>query len=222
MKIILILCQICFTNMCKMNNICRIVIVVACFIYASMVSSQNINVDGTTMKWEASFDSGLNTDGYEVNFGVAYFPVSFIGLKTAIGFSGEIVRVEDWDIDWDDDYIRPNLNNCNYAIRFRFNPSVVIRSPRIIHWKSQDAGFYFFGEPGFILSPGASGSHKAQILCWNIRAGINMQIDRFILGIGYGLSNFSLYSGEPYNENGLPSDIEHRTHSGFLTAAIKF
>ncbi len=44
----------------------------------------------------------------------------------------------------------------------------------------------------------------------------------FAIRIGYGITGFSLYSGHPYNENGLPSNTEHITHSAFTTFAYRF
>lgn len=203
-----------------MNKTCIAALICLCCAYGAL--AQNTDIDGGILRWEGSFDAGLNSDGYEFGFGILYFPSPYVGLKAAIGFAGEIERLEDWDTDWYGGYAYSARYDRDYAVRFKFSPSVVFRSPRLIHWKRQDAGFHIFAEPGIILSPGAGGSRNARSFCWSIRTGINMQIDRFIVGIGYGLSNFSLYSGSPYNENGLPSDTEHRTHSGFITAAVKF
>ena len=73
-----------------------------------------------------------------------------------------------------------------------------------------------------ILSPGASGSRNARYCCWDMKAGINMQLDRFILTIGYGISDFALYSGYPDNMHGLPDNDNYITHTVFVGTAFKF
>ncbi len=40
--------------------------------------------------------------------------------------------------------------------------------------------------------------------------------------VGYGISDFSLYSGRPHNYHGLPNNDNHTTHSVFLGTAYKF
>ena len=79
-----------------------------------------------------------------------------------------------------------------------------------------------FPEPGVVLSPGASGSKGAKEVTWKLRTGITMQFDRSMVYIGYGISDFSLYSGRPYNQHGLPSDDNYITHSVFIGMAYKF
>jgi len=49
-----------------------------------------------------------------------------------------------------------------------------------------------------------------------------LQVDRFIFTIGYGISNFSLYSGFPNNHWGTPDKDNYITHSGFIGGAYKF
>lgn len=95
--------------------------------------------------WEGSFLCGLNTDGYQFDFGIAYFPIHFVGIKANLGFTGEIEELGDWGKD-------ELETHHHYTDRFKFTPSLVFRTPRLIHWKSQDAGFYIFAEPGIVLS----------------------------------------------------------------------
>lgn len=187
------------------------------------LSAQSLYADGDRFSWEANISAGLNNDGYEFGFGMAYFPIQYIGLKANVGWANEIEEISDFLGKFNDDWNQPYEYSTHfYAGRFKFNPSIVLRTPRIIHWKNQDAGFYIFGEPGCVISPGASGSRNARICCWDFKGGINMQIDRLIFFIGYGISNFSLFSGYPDSRWGSPSIDNYITHTGFIGSAYKF
>lgn len=182
-----------------------------------VIIGQSVNIDGENLAWEGRFNAGLNNDGYSFEIGAGYFYSSYLGVKVGLGCAAEIQEFEDWN---NDDYYYSYYND--YTIRFIFNPSIVIRSPRIIHWRQQNAGFYLFTEPGMIFSPGASGSHNAKYVCWDFKSGLNLQVDRFIFTIGYGISNFSLYSGSPENHWGIPDKTEYLTHTAYVGGAIKF
>ncbi len=184
-------------------------------IIALLSHAQTLHVDNDLSHWEANICAGLNNDGYQVDFGAIYFPLQYIGIKANIGTAGEIETIEDWGND-------DCITHHEYAVRFKFIPAIVLRSPRIINWKSQDAGFYLFAEPGLILSPGASGSHNAKVVNWDFKGGVNLQLDRLIFFIGYGISNYSLYSGRPRNYHGLPERNNYITHSAFIGTAYKF
>lgn len=171
--------------------------------------------EGGISHWEGGFNAGLNNDGYEFCFRGIYFPVQYVGIKVGLGFAGELEEVADWGEDqWETGHY--------YAVRFKFTPAVVLRSPCIFDWKSQNARFYLFAEPGFVLSPGARGSRHARCACFDLKTGINLQIDALIFSIGYGISDFSLYSGEPINHNGLPDKTDYTTHTVFIGASYKF
>lgn len=177
------------------------------------VKGQDINFD----RFEAGFNVGLNNDGFEFEFRGLWFPVQYVGVKAGLGMASEIWELEDW---YDDDPYDYDFRN-EYAMRFKFTPAIVLRSPCLFQWKSQDAGFHLFAEPGVTLSPGASGSRRAKWLTWDAKGGINLQHGRFIITLGYGISGFSLYSGSPRNNNGLPDRTDYLTHTVFLGAAIK-
>lgn len=49
--------------------------------------AQTLKTDDGVMRWECSFLAGLNTDGYQIDFGIAYFPIQFVGVKAALGMS---------------------------------------------------------------------------------------------------------------------------------------
>lgn len=180
-----------------------------------MTSAQTLKTDDGLLHWEGSFIAGLNTDGYQFDFGIAYYPIQYVGIKASLGVNGEIEELGDWGKDEFE-------THHHYAVRFKFTPSLALRTPRLIHWKSQDGGFYLFAEPGIILSPRAVGSKHAEYLNWDFKGGINLQIDRFIISVGYGVSNFSLYSGWPTNHWGSSDRDKYITHSGFIGGAYKF
>lgn len=179
---------------------------------------QSLSADGDNYNWEANILTGLNTDGWEISFGAAYFPVEYIGIKANIGLATEIEGLVDFIEGITSDYIDFDEPYYYDTARFKFNPSLVFRTPRLIHLKSQDAGFYMFAEPGFVLSPGGSGSRNAKACCWDLKCGINFQIDRLILFAGYGISNFYLFSG--YRPDNFNSG--YLTHFGFIGSAFKF
>lgn len=177
--------------------------------------AQSLGVDSEVLNWESGAMAGFNNDGYEWEFRATYFRLPYLGLKVGLGLAGEIKQVEDWGEDeWETGH--------HYATRFKFNPAIVLRTPRLIHWKSPGAGFYLFAEPGMVLSPGAKGSRVARVCCWDLKTGINCQVDRYIVFIGYGVSNFSLYSGRPDSFQGLPERNNYITHTAFIGFAGKF
>lgn len=191
-----------------------LLIIVICFGGGS-VRAQSLKSDDGILHWEAGMNVGLNNDGYEIELRAAYFPLQYVGVKFGLGMAGEIESFEDWGKeDWETVH--------EYASRFKFTPSVVVRTPRLIHLKNQGGGFYLFAEPGMVFSPGASGSRNARWLRWDLKTGINFQIDRYIVTIGYGVSNFSLYSGNPVSQYGVQESRNYITHSGFIGGAVKF
>lgn len=177
--------------------------------------SQSLHCDEGNFHWEGGLNAGLNNDGYELDFRGSFFPIQYIGIKIGLGFAGEIEELGDWGKD-------ESETGHEYAFRFKFNPAIVLRSPEIIHWKNQDGGFFLFTEPGVVLSPGSYGSHNAEYFRWDIKSGINFQIDRYIFTVGYGISNFSLYSGSPHNYWGTPDTTNYTTHTVYIGAAYKF
>lgn len=169
--------------------------------------------------WRASMSAGLNSNGWEWDMALSYWPVDYVGIKCAIGFAGEIEAFEDWDLGYDDGCCR---DDKNYTVRFRFMPSLDLISPVIFNWKSQDATFHLFANSGLSLSPGARGSRNAGWFNWFLRGGVEAAFSEFVFRIGYGCTDFNIYSGNPYNENGLPERTDDITHSGFVEIAYKF
>lgn len=201
----------------------RLITILAIIAITLSTRAQSLHIEGDTYHWEGGLTAGLNNDGWGIDLEIAYFPIQYLGIKGGIGFAGEIKELSDWHFgyDDDDDYYWDNEPD-DYTSRFKFSTSVVLRSPRLIDWKSQGLGFYLFAEPGLVLSPGDRGSHNAKYACMNLKCGINMQIDRAIVTLGYGISDFSLYSGYPISHHGLPENDDYITHTVFIGASYKF
>lgn len=205
------------------NSILRYAIPLITFLLPTVfVNGQSIKCEDGRFHWEGGFNAGLNNDGYEFDLRALYFPIGkYIGAKVGLGFAGEIEELGDWGKDEFE-------TGHKYAIRFKFNPAVVIRTPRLINWESQGAGIYLFTEPGVVLSPGANGSRNAKYFRWDVKSGLNLQLDRYIITLGYGISDFSLYSGAPVSHNGpvspngVPKNTNYITHTVFLGGAYKF
>ncbi|MDE5647831.1 MAG: hypothetical protein K2L69_08975 [Muribaculaceae bacterium] len=185
------------------------------FLCITEMSAQSLKVDNEILRWEAGASAGLNNDGYQIDLSAAWFPLQYVGARMTLGFAGEIEEIGDWgNDDWD--------SADDYAIRIKLIPALVLRSPRLVNWKSQSGGFYLFAEPGFVLAPGAAGSRNARIFNVDLKTGINLQLERVVLSLGYGITDFSLYSGRPINHHGLPDRDNYITHSVFIAAAYKF
>lgn len=174
--------------------------------------AQSIKVEDKTYHWEGGVTAGLNSDGFELDFNIAYFVNRFVGLKAGIGMAGEIASIGD----------DPDEYTKNYDSRFKLIMSLPLRTPKIIDWKSQGVELYLFAEPGFSLSPGDHKSEGAKVFNWNLRSGINMQIDRWIFSLGYGISNFNLYSGIKPINSVSKIDKDCITHTVFIGCAYKF
>lgn len=187
--------------------------------------AQTLDIDSHTARFEFSTTIGLNNDGWQWDAGIVYFPVQYVGLKASLGIAGEIEEFSDWNLgSWndDDDWLYDDNSSDDYTARFKFTPSIVLRTPRIVAWRQQGLDFYLFAEPGIILSPGASGSRRAKTFSWDLKSGINAQLDELVFSLGYGITNFSLYSGRPISHYGLPDNDDYITHSVFIGFGYKF
>ena len=180
--------------------------------FCIIAPSQTLEVeDDIVSHWEADVIVGLNSNGWQSEVGCAYFPVQYVGIKANIGFAGEIKEFSDWGLDDED-------TGHSYATRFKFTPSVVLRTPSIATFNN-GAALYLFTEGGLVISPGASDSDNAKTCCWDAKCGINYQKGRLVLFGGYGITNFNLYSGFPEY---LHEHNDRLTHSGFIGTAYKF
>ena len=178
--------------------------------------------DEPYLPWKASATFGVSDNDYEIDFGIAYFPIPYVGLRVEIGLPMELNSMPDFIIDsWGsyDDYYYYNDNN--YTARFTFSPSVVVRTPRLFSLESAGIDFHLFASPGITLSPGASGSYKSRWFYWRGEAGIEAAFDRFSIALSYKQSNFYLYDGFQSSDSDVSCKGE-RTHSVLLTGTYSF
>jgi len=164
----------------------------------------------------------FSRDAYEFDVNFTWYPVETFGLRASIGCSGEYREMFD-DIydDWRYEYDYYN----NYTWRFKFSPSIELRSPALIKF-GDDKNIRLFANPGITLSPGASGSMDAKWFTWQVRGGIEVNFGIVSLQFGYRCTNFYLYSGNPYSETDYEVDRDlipdRYTHSGFISAVFHF
>ena len=75
-------------------------------LFSLSASAQSLDIEGETKHWEYNINGGLNTDGWQWDTGIAYYPIETIGFKLAFGFAGEIHELSDWDFGYYEDYYR--------------------------------------------------------------------------------------------------------------------
>lgn len=211
-------------GICVALAVCTLIVCVA----AAPAHNRDVRYADDIYLWRFSASAGLNSDGWEWDAGISFVPFEYVSVKFAIGMAGEIEPVSNWDLGWifdDDGYYDDYYgydDDTYYTSRFKFMPSIEFKSPALVRWKSQDGTFHLFANPGVILSPGASGSRGANCCTWQIRGGVELDIDRLGLQAGYGYSTFSLYSGRPYSSLDLPDNPDRGTHSGFVSIFWRF
>ncbi len=206
----------------KKSSILRSLPVLVCLLFPSVSDAR----DGSeNYRWEGLFLGGLNTNGWEAHGGVMWMPVPYVGLSATLGLDSEIHEFSDWwgngigdvlDYDFIDD------RDYDYCTRLLLKPSVVFRSPALLRFESQDLGIHLFASPGFTLAVPASGSRNASWAYWNVSAGINATIDRYVFYLGYSYSNYSLLDGHPYTHHGIDLDNPGNTHSVWIGVGYKF
>lgn len=119
--------------------------------------AQSLMTDDGVKNWEVSVTGGLNTDGFQLDAGVAYFPVQYFGMRMAIGMASEIQGMWSFIGGALSDYDYMYWDENDYYARFKYTVAFDLRSPCIIPWKSANGGFYLFAQPGITLSPTNAG-----------------------------------------------------------------
>ncbi|MDE7154088.1 MAG: hypothetical protein K2O00_06560 [Muribaculaceae bacterium] len=191
-------------------------------IAAGQLHCQTLRYDEKVYHWEGGAYLGLNTDGYEVDMGVSYFFNRFVGVRAGIGWAARFDGLDCLTVSFDPDdplisydpYDR-YYDDSNHFSRFKFTPSLVLRTPCLIDWRSQEVQIYGFAEPGITLASPAPGTTDARWFNVQLRAGLNMQIDRWVVSLGYGISDFCL-------ESGYRNKRDYLTHSVLVGVGWKF
>lgn len=199
-----------------MKRLCRMFVMVLVGLSAGISArAQSLELDGETLHWEVGAEAGLNTDGQEGGIRAIYFPTRYFGVKCTFGYATEIRPMEEWG--------ESSLFDPYYVTRFKFNPSLVYRTPYLLRYGEDDLwGVTLFAEPGIVLSPGARGSRGARWFSKDLKAGVNLSAGPLVLSLGYGVSNFTLFSGNPLGLDEPRRNFEYLTHSVLAALAIKF
>lgn len=174
-------------------------------------------------RWGLGVGADFSSDAYELDVNFGWYPVHTFGLKLSLGMAGEYGGMYDYVEDyWGNDHY---YYNDDYTCRFKFSPSIELRSPAIIKF-SGDRNLRLFLNPGITLSPGAKGSYKAKEFTWQVRGGLEYNFGSLAVQVGYRCTNFYLYSGNPYSETDYEVDRDlfpdRYTHSGFIALLVHF
>lgn len=169
--------------------------------------------------WQATLSGGLylnNEQAWQIEPAVTWYFHKYIGVSAGIEFTSQYNQPSRMTtIGGYEASLTDNNRNASWMI---FKPSAVFRSPAI--WKSDDDYYRLWlqAEPGISLATPFHNSLTYEIIefngavghvvdyrkfpnkdlewfYWNAKASVNLAIDRFILGAGYGISNLDYYSG---------------------------
>lgn len=165
--------------------------------------------------WRGYMQAGLNTDGWEAHFGIAWMSTPYTGVAASIGFAGEVRPFYTWD-----DYYYDTYDPDEYCTRLVFKPSVILRSPTLFRIPSIGGDFSMFIMPGLTLAPPAAGSRNSAWAYWRAEGGLLMNFDRYGISLTYSYSNFKLFDGNPKDFSDYKPD--YKTHSVCLNFSIAF
>lgn len=165
----------------------------------------------------------FSEDAYEFDLSFAVYPVETFGVKVSLGMAGEYRDIFNRYYDyWGNEYYD---YNDDYTWRFKFSPSLELRSPALIKF-SDSNNLRLFANPGITLSPGAAGSHDAKWFTWQVRGGLEFNFGSVGMQLGYRCTNFYLYSGNPFSNTDYEVDRDlfgdRYTHSGFISFMFRF
>lgn len=165
--------------------------------------------------WRGYMQTGLNTDGWEAHFGVAWMSTPYTGVAASIGFAGEVRPFYAWGADYYDTH-----DPDEYCTRFVFKPSVILRTPTLFRIPSIGGDFRLVFMPGLTIAPPAIGSHNSDWAYWRAEGGLLMNFDRFGLSLTYSYSSFKLFDGNP--QGFTDYNPKYKTHSVCLNFSIAF
>lgn len=165
--------------------------------------------------WRGFMQAGLNTDGLEAHFGVAWMSTPYTGVAASIGFDGETRPLEAWDSDYYETH-----DPDEYCTRLVFKPSAILRTPTLFRIPSIGGDFSLVLMPGLTLAPPAAGSRNSAWAYWRAEGGLLMNFDRYGLSLTYSYSSYMLYDGNPKDFTEYNPD--YKTHSVCLNFSIAF
>lgn len=149
------------------------------------------------LPWELSFSFVCNDDssdlGYSADFGCAFFPIQYVGVALKLGFA-----YSEEDVSTNTDYFPDWIGSIDIDTdnaRFRCVPTLQFRTPQFLRIKNN--GFFGFCDTGLVISPKPKRLKRAQTAGFELKAGLNMQHNRWIYTLGYYYSTFSNRWGNP-------------------------
>jgi len=169
-------------------------------------------------KWQANLYGGLyieNEQAWIIEPSVSLHFNKYLGVAMGIEFTSQYNQPsQTTTINGKEAYTDDSTKNIGWMI---FKPSLVIKSPAV--WKNNDDDYriWFQFEPGISLAcpfrnsttykistiPGGNGpaleyvsysNKNLQWFYWNARISANFSVDRAVVGLGYGFSNFDYFS----------------------------
>lgn len=206
--------------------------------------------DMVPYKWRATLYGGLylnNEQAWQLEGSVSWNFNKNVGVGLGLELTSQYNQPSRQTIiDGYEAMLTENERNVGWII---FKPSIIIKSPDI--WKSNDKYFrlWFQVEPGLSFACPARNSLTYEIkeihgvvcetvgyrrflneglqwLYWNERFSANFSIDRFVIGVGYYISNLDYYSGRRNVTlaNGQKFHVPKRelSQSVFLSAGYTF
>lgn len=177
-------------------------------------------------RWEGEFKLGFNADCMEIQAGLSWWPLRFVGVGFTAGAATEIgngikalvviALPKDQDQYWE--------NWESYEpTRAIFQPSLILRSPSLLPVDKWDLDFQIYAEAGPTLATFASGSVHPHWCYMRTAVGGVFTLNRFALKLGYGLSTFDLYDGLRFGPQGEPlKSPTHYTDCFNISFAWKF
>lgn len=192
-------------------------------------SSQRLSVRDRTpdeewkFRWEGEFKLGFGSDLCEIQGGITWLPVRFLGLSCTAGVATDLsggVKVMAHALF-------PEINqegmDMEYSpTRILFQPSVVLRTPSLLIVDSWDMDMVAFAEGGPTLASYASGSVNSRWCYMRMSAGLGFVVNRFVLKLGYTLSTFDLFDGLRFDQLGTPLRSPRYTNTFSLSLGWKF
>ena len=210
------------------------------------VTSTNVYGHTVNERNRMAVSIGLDTNNaYYTGFSYHYMVCSLFGVGGGLGIydqwftdyspSGTIEgKWESWRIDETDEEVE----------RLYLHPSILFKTPNILCLKDVKMSFQL--EPGLICVFPYAGVHidyvnshtqqhrysyastiKGDWCFWNIRAAINFQIQKIAIAVGYGFSNWDIYSSRKHLKVGSTEfkDLypdESILHSVFFNLSYEF
>lgn len=169
-------------------------------------------------KWQANLYAGIyleNEQAWIVEPSVSWHFHKYLGVSAGLEFTSQYNQPSrSTNING---YPAALIDNCKDIGWMIFKPSLIVKTPAINLNTDGDCQLWFQAEPGISLAcpfknsvtykiyefNGAVGTvvdymkfPNKDLRCfyWNARISANLALNRFVIGLGYGISDFDYYS----------------------------